>query len=73
MALMCFRCADEAEMSDEKPTDQPQDQPPKQERPAYEQYIERLKANPRFVRVEPTGAGFVVGGFPSAAPKPKQG
>jgi hypothetical protein len=59
-------------MSDDKPTDQQQERP-KQERPADEHYIERLKTNPRFVRVEPTGVGFIVGGFPSAAPKPKQG
>jgi hypothetical protein len=53
-------------MSDEKPADKP----PKAKLTHAERTAELLR-NPRFVRAKSSAAGFIVGGFNSAPPKPK--
>jgi hypothetical protein len=53
---------------------QPQDEAQrkaKADRPAFQAYIERLKADPRFKAIEPTGQAFVIGGQSPQHPKPK--
>jgi hypothetical protein len=59
-------------MIDHKPPDQREAQrKAKADRPAFEAYIERLKADPRFKAIEPTGQAFIIGGQNPAHPKPK--
>ena len=59
-------------MTDEKRPDQREDEAQrKANRPAFEAYIERLKADPRFKAIEPTGQAFIIGGQNPAHPKPK--
>jgi hypothetical protein len=59
-------------MTGDKPQDQREDEAQrKANRPAFEAYIERLKADPRFKAVEPTGQAFVIGGQSPAHPKPQ--
>jgi hypothetical protein len=49
----------------------PAQAPPKKERPAYEEDFSRLKANPQFHFVEPSGAGLILGGQSPKHPKPQ--
>jgi hypothetical protein len=58
-------------MTGDKPRDQPEGEPPKKERPAFEVFIEQLKRDPAF-RVhepQPRGEGFILGGQNPAHPK----
>ena len=60
-------------MTDDKPPDQRKDEAQrKANRPAFEAYIERLKADPRFKAIEPTGQAFILGGQSPRHPKPEK-
>ena len=60
-------------MIDHKPPDQREAQrKAKADRPAFEAYIERLKADPRFKAIEPTGQAFILGGQSPRHPKPEK-
>jgi hypothetical protein len=57
-------------MSEEKDRPaEPQDKPPEQPKLSHEEFMRRLRADPRFVVHEPRGEAFIIGGQRPIPPK----
>jgi hypothetical protein len=50
----------------------PRTSPPEKRKLTHEEFMERLRTDPRFIAHEPRGEAFIIGGQNPAHPKPKK-